>query len=147
MIRIEEIAYYLPEKKLTNEVLAEEYPEWNVEKVSLKSGVNVRHVAEDDETALDLAKKACDQLFQAAPEWKEKIDGIVFCTQSPDYIMPSNSFLIQEYLGLGNDILAFDYNLACSGYVYGLSIINGLITTGVANKIFFRRCSFRVMNF
>lgn len=135
MIRIEAIEYHLPETKITNEELEQKFPNWDVEKVSQKSGVRLRHMAKPEETALDLAKSACDRLFQKFPELKEEIDGIIFCTQSPDHIMPSNAFLLQEHLGLKDNLLAFDYNLACSGYVYGLSIVNGLIATGVASKL------------
>ncbi|MBO3699761.1 3-oxoacyl-ACP synthase III family protein [Roseivirga sp. E12] len=135
MIKIDNIEYYLPANKIANQDLADKFPEWDIEKVSAKSGVMLRHVSNEDETALDLAKRACDQLFEKEPTLKDEVDGIVFCTQSPDHIMPSNAFLMQQYLGLCNQVLAFDYNLACSGYVYGLSIINGLISTGVANKV------------
>ena len=63
------------------------------------------------------------------------IDAIIFCTQSPDYVMPSNSFLLQRDLGIQNNILAFDYNLACSGYLYGLLMASSFIHTGVAKNI------------
>ena len=95
---INSIEYYLPETILTNEELQNEYPDWNMDKVTEKSGVYQRHIAGENETAYDLSVKACDQLFQTNN--KNDIDGIIYCTQSPDYIMPSNSFLLHNYLNL-----------------------------------------------
>lgn len=134
MIQIEKIAYHLPEKIISNEELKKENPHWNIDKVTQKSGVNQRYVTQESETAFDLAKVACDKLIEGGFD-KNNIDGIIFCTQSPDYIMPSNAFLIHNYLGLKHNVLAFDYNLACSGYIYGLAIAHGLIATGVASTI------------
>ena len=63
MAYIKGISYYLPEKVVTNEELVEEFPEWSVEKVAAKVGVNSRHVANSEETAGDLAEKAALKLF------------------------------------------------------------------------------------
>lgn len=134
MIQIEKIVYHLPKIIISNEELKKENPHWNIDKVAKKSGVNQRYVTKKSETAFDLAKAACDKLIQEGFD-KKSIDGIIFCTQSPDYIMPSNAFLIHSYLELKHNVLAFDYNLACSGYIYGLAIAHGLIATGVANTI------------
>ncbi len=134
-IQIKEIEYFLPINKKTNEDLQKENPEWDVEKVAAKTGIYSRHIAGEDETALDLAIKAVEKLFAKTSVKKEDIDGIIFCTQSPDYLMPSNSFLIHERFDFDKSIWAFDYNLACSGYVYGLCIARGFIETGMAKNI------------
>jgi 3-oxoacyl-[acyl-carrier-protein] synthase III len=134
-VKIQDIAYYLPEKILTNLELSQKHPNWNVEKVEKLSGVTERRVASENETALDLALEACIALFTKNPKLSEKVDGIIFCTQSPDYIMPSNAFLLQKELDLSENILAFDFNLACSGYIYGLAIAQGLIISKVARNI------------
>ena len=96
---IESIEYYLPENIVTNADLQKENPDWDLEKITEKSGVYQRHIASKKETAYDLSIKACDKLFQTND--KSKVDGIIYCTQSPDYIMPSNSFLLHNYLNLG----------------------------------------------
>ena len=133
---IKAISYYLPEKKLTNEELVVEFPEWSVEKIANKVGVNSRHVAAEDETASDLAIKAGERLFVENPEIvKEDIDFVLFCTQSPDYHLPTTACLIQNSLGLKTDIGAIDFNLGCSGYIYGLSLAKGLIAGGVAKNV------------
>lgn len=105
-------------------------------KIADKVGVKERHVAVDSETATDLAVKAAEKLFAENLEiTKDSIDFIVFCTQSPDYLLPTSACLIQERLGLRTDIGAFDFNLGCSGYVYGLSIAKGLIAGGIATNV------------
>jgi len=95
--------------------------------------VSERHIAEETETAFDLSKKACNNLFKEHD--KNEIDGIIFCTQSPDYIMPSNSFLLHNYLGLKDEVFAFDFNHACTGYIYALSMAHSFITAGLARQV------------
>lgn len=66
---------------------------------------------------------------------KEDIDFVLFCTQSPDYKLPTSACIIQYQLGLRKDIGALDFNLGCSGYVYGLSLAKGLIAGGIASNV------------
>ena len=130
-----DIEYYLPEKVVTNEEFDKQFPEWNVEKALNTVGVKSRHYAEENETALDLAKEAIKKLFKKYPELTTKIDGLIFCTQSPDYVMPSNSFLIQRDFNLNQNMVCYDINLACSGYIYGLMQASALLSTGLCHNI------------
>jgi 3-oxoacyl-[acyl-carrier-protein] synthase-3 len=134
-LKITAIEYYLPEKVVTNEDLAMANPGWDMAKIESKSGVKSRHIAEPDQTALDLGIKAVENILAAGVIVKEQIDAIIFCTQSPDYIMPSNSFLIHKHFNFSEDVWTFDYNLACSGYIYGLAICRGMLETGLAKNI------------
>lgn len=134
-VKIKDIEYHLPEKIVTNFDLHEENPDWDMKNVEIKSGVMQRHIAADGETAFDLAAKAADKLFSSGLHDKSEIDAIIFCTQSPDYIMPSNAFLLHDYLGLKEEVLAFDFNLACSGYIYGLTLARSLIISGTAHNV------------
>ena len=134
-IKISQIEYYLPGDRVSNDDLQKENPDWDMGRLSEKSGVYNRHIAKQDETAFDLACKACEKLFSNREISKDTIDGIIFCTQSPDYIMPSNAFLLHKHLNLGQSVFAFDINLACSGFIYGLSIARGLITTAMGKNI------------
>lgn len=68
---------------------------------------------------------------------KGEIDFLILCTQSPDYFLPTSACVIQEKLGLSTAIGAFDINLGCSGFVYGLGIAKGLIASGQAKNILF----------
>jgi 3-oxoacyl-[acyl-carrier-protein] synthase III len=133
--RIEGIAYALPETAVTNEMLAAENPNWDMKRVMERTGVATRYICRVDETAFDLACRACDGLFAANPAARRSIDAIIFCTQSGDYIMPPNSCLLHEYLGLSENVFALDFNLACSGFVYGLAVAQGLISAGIAGNV------------
>lgn len=133
---IKAIEYYLPDRIVTNENLVQEFPEWTVEKIATKVGVNKRHVASKEETATDLAIKAAEKLFIKHPDIdKESIDFVLLCTQSPDYFLPSSACIIQDKLGIPTACGAFDFNLGCSGYVYGLAVAKGLIAGGIANNV------------
>ena len=131
---IKDIAYYLPKQVLTNEQIAERFPEWSAEKVAGKVGITERHITADDETATDMAQKAAEQLFAQGVD-KSQIDFVLLCTQSPDYFLPSSACILQDRLGLSKDCGAFDFNLGCSGYEYGLAVAKGLIVAGIARNI------------
>lgn len=131
---IKDIAYYLPTDILTNEQIAERFPEWSAEKVAGKVGITERHIAADNETATDLAQKAAEQLFAQGVD-KSQIDFVLLCTQSPDYFLPSSACILQDRLGLSKNCGAFDFNLGCSGYEYGLAVAKGLIVAGIAQNI------------
>lgn len=130
-----DIAYYLPEQIIDNSKLQKQHPDWMIKQVEKRTGVYQRRVAKDGETAYDLSLKAAIKLLSVHPSLKKSIDAVIYCTQSPDYIMPSNAFLLQRDLGLGTNILAFDYNLACSGYLYGLVMASSFIKTGIAHNV------------
>lgn len=132
---IKYISYFLPDKVVTNENLVKEFPEWTVEKIAGKVGVSERHVSEDNETASDLAVKAAEKLFLEQTYDKRNIDYLLFCTQSPDFFLPTSACIIQARLGLRTNIGALDFNLGCSGFVYGLSLAKGLITGGMAENV------------
>lgn len=132
---IKDIAYYLPERVVTNEELVEEFPEWSVDKIAEKVGVLERHVAAPDETASDMAVKAAETLFEKGVAQKGEIDFVLLCTQSSDYFLPSSACIIQDRLGLPTSCGALDFNLGCSGYEYGLALAKGLIMGGVSKNV------------
>ena len=132
---IKAIEYYLPDRIVTNEDLIKDFPEWSVEKIIDKIGVEVRHVAGEQETATDMAIAAALKLFEQKDIKKESIDYLLFCTQSPDYLLPTSACIIQEKLGLPKQIGALDFNQGCSGFIYGLSLAKGLIYAGIATNI------------
>ena len=132
---IKAISYYLPETILSNQILVEEFPEWSVEKIAKKVGVINRHVVKNDECASDLAQHAALSLFD---EWnidKSCIDFVLLCTQSPDYFLPTTACLLQRRLGLRTSCGALDFNLGCSGFVYGLALAKGLVESDTANNV------------
>jgi 3-oxoacyl-[acyl-carrier-protein] synthase-3 len=133
--RIAAIATHVPERVLTNEELARIYPDWPAEKILAKTGIRERRIAAESETASDLAYAAARKLFGSAAVSAEEIDFLIFCTQAPDYILPTTACLLQSRLGLRREIGAIDVNLGCSGFVYCLSLAAGLIAAGAASKI------------
>jgi 3-oxoacyl-[acyl-carrier-protein] synthase-3 len=132
---IKGISYYLPERILTNEELIRDFPEWTVEKVSNKIGVSERHIAAKDETSADMAVKAAKKLFDEYRVNPSDIDFVMLCTQSPDYFLPTSACIIQDRLMIPIHSGAIDYNLGCSGFVYGLALAKGLILGGIAKNI------------
>ena len=135
MAFIKAISYYLPEKVVTNEDLIKEFPEWSVDKVAQKVGVVSRHLAAEDETAGDMAEKAACKLFDEYQIDPKSIDFLMLCTQSPDYFLPSTACVLQDRLGIPTSAGAFDYNLGCSGCVYGMAMAKGLISAGIAKNV------------
>ena len=135
MAFIKAISYYLPETKITNEDLLKDFPEWSVDKVAAKVGINSRHIASKNETACDLAEKAALKLFEEYKIDPTTIDFLLLCTQSPDYFLPSTACILQNRLGIPTTAGAFDYNLGCSGCIYGMAIAKGLIAGGIAKNI------------
>ena len=132
---IKGISYFLPEKILTNEELVQEFPEWTVEKVANKIGVSERHIAAKNETSADMAVNAALNLFNDYNISPSEIDFVLFCTQSPDYYLPTSACLIQDILGIPINAGALDFNLGCSGFVYGLAVAKGLILGGIAKNV------------
>lgn len=135
MAYIKAISYYLPERVLTNEKLLEEFPEWSVDKVAQKVGVDSRHLAAEDETAGDMAEKAARKLFEEYKVNPQSIDFLLLCTQSPDFFLPSTACILQDRLGIPTSAGAFDYNLGCSGCIYGMAVAKGLIAAGIAKNV------------
>jgi 3-oxoacyl-[acyl-carrier-protein] synthase III len=132
---IKAISYYLPDDVLANEDLSYLFPEWTAEKVASKVGIKKRHISGDNETATDMAFKAALKLFEEHSVNKSDIDFVLFCTQSPDYYLPSSSCILQDKLGLNKRCGAFDFNLGCSGFIYGLAVAKGLLSAGIAKNI------------
>ena len=132
---IKAINYYLPEKILTNDQIAAKFPEWSAEKVAKKVGITERHLSAENETAADMAYLAAEKLFDENPGVKEQIDFLLLCSQSVDYKLPSSSCILQDRLKLKTTCGAFDFNLGCSGYEYGLAVAKGFILSGIAKNV------------
>lgn len=129
------IAVHFPERLETNDDLQREFPAWDMDAIYEKTGIRSRHIAAAGECASDLAVAAAEKLFSENDIDRQSIDFILFCTQTPDYPLPTTACLIQDRLGLRTNIGALDFNLGCSGYVYGLTLADGLIRTGSTKRI------------
>jgi 3-oxoacyl-[acyl-carrier-protein] synthase-3 len=132
---IEAIATAFPALLLTNDALLDGAPPAQRDVLVQRIGVSQRHVAAEGETALDLGERACRNLFAQHPELPAQLDTLIFCTQSPDYLLPPNSCVLHGRLGLPESVAAFDIAHACSGYVYGVQQAQALIASGMAGHV------------
>ena len=132
-VKIAKIEYYLPETIITNDNLEKDFPDWSSDKIEKKIGIRERHIVKENETAFDLALRASQKVLKNYT--KDKIDLLMLCTQSPDYYLPTSACILQDKLGLKTNIGAFDYNLGCSGFIYGLALAKGLIFSNIATNI------------
>lgn len=133
--RIMDIEYELPARSLDNETLAREFPEWDVDKIFAKTGIGERRIVDDAETASDLAYRACEKLFTKGNVQRSDVDALIYCTQSPDYLLPATACVLQHRLDLPTHCAAFDFNQGCSGFIYGLGIAKGLIESGQCRNV------------
>lgn len=134
-LRLRDVAVHLPEQVVTNEDLHREHPDWDVRRVAERAGVLSRRIAAPGETALDLAVKACQALFERNPGLRDRVDGLIFCTQTGDYVMPPNACVLHRALDLPDAVFAVDTNLACSGFVYSLALAEGLVLAGTCRDV------------
>lgn len=127
------IATYLPETIVPNKELIANNPSWDENKVFDKLGFKERRVSKDQEFTSDLGVKAVELLQNKTS--LDNVDFILYCTQSPDYLIPSNAFLLHQHFNFKKNVGALDFNLGCSGYVYGLGLAKGLISSGQAKNV------------
>ncbi|MFA5417113.1 MAG: ketoacyl-ACP synthase III [Bacteroidales bacterium] len=97
-------------------------------------GVEQKRHARKGTTTADLCFDAAEKLLEVLPWERKEIELIIFVSQSRDYIIPATAGLLQDRLGLSHSTIAFDIGLGCSGYVYGLSVIGSMMTTGRIKK-------------
>lgn len=129
------IEYDLPKHSITNDALAELYPDWTAEKIQKKTGIVSRHVVMSGECVSDMACRAAEKLFDKHQIERRQIDFIILVTQTPDYILPTTACILQDRLHLPISCGAIDVNLGCSGFIYGLKLAKSLCASGEANKV------------
>lgn len=129
------IAIHLPPRAEDNDQLAAEFPKWNMAAIYEKTGIRRRYLASPEECASDLGVAAAEKLFRTYGIDRTTIDFLLLCTQTPDYPLPTTACLMQHRLGLPTRCGALDFNLGCSGFVYGLALADGLIQSGAAQRV------------
>lgn len=100
-----------------------------------KTGIRYRRMADPGVCASDLCFAAADRLLNEMAVDRETVDAVILVTQTPDYRMPATALLLQHRLGLSKTAGAFDINLGCSGYVYGLSVAFSLAANPCLRRI------------
>ncbi|MDI1322917.1 MAG: ketoacyl-ACP synthase III [Algoriphagus sp.] len=132
--RILGVGHYVPERIVTNQELTEMMNttnEWIVERTGIQER---RWFTPGVDTVTSMSKKATEMALERAGVNAKEIDFIIFATVTPDYFIPGNGVLLQRELGMGT-IGALDIRNACSGFIYGLSIADQFIKTGMYKKI------------
>lgn len=124
---------YVPEQILTNSDL-ERMVETNDEWIVTRTGIKERRIAAKDQATSDLAYEAAKQAIAAANLTADDIDLIIVATITPDMFFPSTACLLQDKLG-AKRAAAFDLSAACSGFIYGLSVANSMIASGMYNHV------------
>jgi 3-oxoacyl-[acyl-carrier-protein] synthase-3 len=132
-VKISAIEYHLPETIEGVDVLQRDNPDWDMPKILDKTGIYNRHVSAPEVTAVDLACEAGKKLLERDSR-RAEIDLLILVTQSPDYVLPTSACILQDKLGLAKNIMAFDVNLGCSGFVNALAITGSLIESGAARR-------------
>jgi 3-oxoacyl-[acyl-carrier-protein] synthase-3 len=119
---------------LSYEELEQRFGVEAMQKVLSGAGIRNRRVAPPGICGSDLAFNAATRLFEKYGVDPQSIDLLIFCTQSPDYWMPTTACILHDRLKLKNQCAAFDINLGCSQYVYALSVAHSMLTAGLANR-------------
>lgn len=134
-VEIKGIACAVPERVVRNEMYAPVFGEDKVKKFINMTGVKTRHVAADEQCTSDLCYVAAKNLMERLDWEASSIDALILITQTPDYAVPATACVLQYRLGLNEDCIAFDINLGCSAYVYGLWQAATMISTQNINRV------------
>ena len=134
-VYINRVEHYLPPEKETNQKILKlsGVSKNKITRMVKKIGISSRRIAGKNIFSNDLAFKAGKKILKYITP--SNVDYIIFCTNTPEYSLPTNACLLQDKLGLSQDIGAFDIILACSGYVYSLSVAKSLIVSNQAKNI------------
>lgn len=125
-IHIDGIAACVPEKKVDNEEALRALYGDEASLIIQSTGIKTRYVVNPGTTSSDMCIAAAKEVMGGTETKPEEIGGIVFVTFTPDRHLPFNASLVQEKLGISKEVPAFDMNLACSGYAYGLYVASTL---------------------
>lgn len=107
------------------------YGEEEALKFSETTGIKSRHIVDSQTCTSDLCHAAADDLLTRLEWSRDSVDALIFITQTPDYLLPATSCCLQSRLGLSTRCAAFDINLGCSGYVYGMWLASQMVATGM----------------
>ncbi|OGH56871.1 MAG: 3-oxoacyl-ACP synthase [Candidatus Lindowbacteria bacterium RIFCSPLOWO2_12_FULL_62_27] len=127
------VRFAVPDRILTNQDL-EKMVDTTDEWIQTRTGIRQRHILSEGESSVDLGARAAEKLLQDLNFDKTRIDALLVATATPEMLFPSTACILTHRLGL-NGIPAFDFSAACSGFVYGLSIIKSFIESGAHRTV------------
>lgn len=129
-VRIAGIAAAVPDAELTGADDVRVFGEEDARRIFKNTGVKRRRVTKNGLCTSDLCLAAAERLLSELSWSRDTIDAVVFVSQSPDYVCPATACVLQHRLGLSTGCVAFDVNLGCSGYVYGLFLLGSFFRGG-----------------
>ena len=130
--KISAIEYFLPKNIENNKIFKRNNPGVNIERIKAKTGINNRYISSEKETVIDISIKAINKILKKFP--KNKIDFLILVTQTSNFRIPTSACIIQNKLNLRKNIIAFDINLGCSGFIYALRMASSLIESKQVNN-------------
>ena len=136
-VGIEGISIELGTETLSNKELSVQLGIKDDNELEKRTGVRIRRIAGRSDNAVTMAKRAAKKLFKNFGLKPKDFDGLIFCSQSPVKNIPGNASILHGELNLNQNSMAFDINLACSGYVYGLEIARSLVESSTCSRILF----------
>ena len=134
-IKIRAVNSWLPEKNVDLTTLSPLYGEAEVKSIIKTTGVERVRIADDDMTSSDMCFNSAKALFDQEEFDKSLIDGLVFVSQTTDWILPATSISLQDRLGLSKDTVCIDVHYGCSGYIYGLFQAASWIACGACENV------------
>lgn len=132
-MKLRTIEIGLPETEVKIEDMKDDFADFDL--AVERSGVTRKFVAAAEETALDLAVATCQSIQKSNPTAIADLDGLIFITQTPDHILPGNSFLLIDQLDLSENVVNFDVNQACAGFAYGTLLAQSLMQSNTCSSI------------
>jgi len=133
--RVLGVAHYLPAEATTYDDIAAAHPAWDMPKLAKTIGIKQLPRSAAGEFSSHLATRAAEKLFASGAVDRSAVDYLLLVTQTPDFPLPTTACLIQDALGLSQDVGALDVRLGCSGYVYALGLAKGLIESDQAQCV------------
>lgn len=134
-IRIAGVCTALPDRKTSLKDLDIGMDDRAKKRFMKNTGVDIRYLSESQQCTSDLCYVAAEELLKKKDINKTSIDALIYVSQNPDYLRPATAIIMQARLGLSKECLAFDINLGCSGYIYGLYVAATMLTSGTVNRV------------
>ena len=133
-IKISGLACAVPNHKVMTDSYKGHFDENIVERFKKATGIKGRYISDGTQTASDLCYVAADALMRKKGVTGKDFDAVILVTQTADYKIPSTAYVLHKRLGIKQDCLVFDINLGCSGFVYGIYVLAGLIESGTIER-------------
>ncbi len=134
-VRIVGLAVAVPKNTSSTEDLVEKFGYDIALKIQNATGVIVRHVVSGDTKTLELALESANEVLMKTGISASQLDAVILVTQTPEYKLPATACIIQDRLGIPKNAMAFDMNLGCSGYPYGIIMASSMIESGLLERV------------